>query len=310
MTDLTREAATSLLSDAVALWRLQPGLVEDVVDAAVDCLVADVDTPSLRVLAGADPKDSRWVLEPLIEDTVRELGLTELLSISPQRAALTVMLRRLEANEVSASELVGWAHTHVGHDGDPDCQRFVDLYDAYGLADYTGQSLSELDRWTREEADAFLAGRPSPRRWSTRTWDEPRAVIVGPRRWRRRFTVRSRRSESGDPDHGAEGIVDAVSSFFAEHEGARLRLPSGWFGRPHDNLHQLSGVAIVGDHVLVTLDGTQVLTLEVKGASADDGVLRVEIRGGRWDWTEHGGVTEHSEVLGPGSVEFHAFLHR
>lgn len=190
MTDLTREAATSLLSDAVAIWRLQPGLVEDVVDAAVDCLVADVDTPSLRVLAGADPKDSRWVLEPLIEDTVRELGLTELLSISPQRAALTVMLRRLEANEVSASELVGWAHTHVGHDGDADCQRFVDLYDAYGVADYTGQSLSELDQWTREEADAFLAGRPSPRRWSTRTWDEPRAVIVGPRRWRRRFTVR------------------------------------------------------------------------------------------------------------------------
>lgn len=51
MTDLTREAATSLLSDAVAIWRLQPGLVEDVVDAAVDCLVADVDTPSL---AGGD----------------------------------------------------------------------------------------------------------------------------------------------------------------------------------------------------------------------------------------------------------------
>lgn len=112
------------------------------------------------------------------------------------------------------------------------------------------------------------------------------------------------------PMPGSSTIVDAVSSFFAEHEGASLRLPSGWFGRPHDNLHQLSGVAIDGDHVLVTLDGTQVLTLEVKGASADDGVLRVEIRGGRWDWTEHGGVTEHSEVLGPGNVEFHAFLHR
>ena len=190
MTDLTREGATSLLADAVAIWRLQPGSVKDVIDAAVDCLVADVDTPSLRVLAGADPRDSRWVLEPLIEDTVRELGLPELLSVSPQRAALTVMLRRFKANEVSGRELAGWAHTHVGHDGDADCQPFVDLDDAYDVADYTGQSLSELDRWTHDEADAFLAGRPSPRRRDTWTWDKPRAVIVGPRKWRRRFTVR------------------------------------------------------------------------------------------------------------------------
>lgn len=189
MTDLKREGATSLLADAVAIWRLQPRLVEDVIDAAVDCLVADVDTPSLRVLAGADPRDSRWVLEPIIEDTVRELGLPELLSVSPQRAALTVMLRRFKAGQMSGRELVGWAHVHIGHDGDADCQQFVDLDDAYDIADYTGHSLSELDRWTHDEADAFLEGAPSPRRLeNSRT--EPSAVILERRKWRRRFTVR------------------------------------------------------------------------------------------------------------------------
>ena len=74
-------------------------------------------------------------------------------------------------------------------------------------------------------------------------------------------------------------------------------------------MHQLSQVSMDGHYVLVTLDGTQVLTLDAEGSSVDARVLYVRIRGGRWDWTEYGGVKEHSEALGPGNVEFHAFLH-
>lgn len=154
----------------------------------------EVDSPSLRQLAGADPRDSQWVLEPLIDDTLSELQLDEVRNLSPQRAALTVMLRRFNAGEMSAVELARWAHTHIGHDGDVDCQPFVDLDDMYDTADYTGQSLEELNQWAVEEADAFLEGRPSPRRRDTGTFsqDEPRVVICGPKRWRRRFTVRVR----------------------------------------------------------------------------------------------------------------------
>ena len=64
------------------------------------------------------------------------------------------------------------------------------------------------------------------------------------------------------PLRSSSTIVEAIDTFFAEHEVASLRLPSGWFGRPHDNMHQLSEVAIVGDYVLVTLDEKQVLTLD------------------------------------------------
>ena len=74
-------------------------------------------------------------------------------------------------------------------------------------------------------------------------------------------------------------------------------------------MHELTKVAIEGNYVLITLDGTQMLTLDAEGTSAEDRVLYVKVRGGRWDWTEYGGDQEHSEALGPGNVEFHAFFH-
>jgi hypothetical protein len=104
-------------------------------------------------------------------------------------------------------------------------------------------------------------------------------------------------------------VVEAISVLFAEHEVASLCLPSGWFGRPHDNWHQLSEVAIEGDDVLVRLDDRQVLRLTAEGTSLEGRVLRVMIREGRWDWTEYGGDQERSEALGPGNVEFHAPFH-
>ena len=102
-------------------------------------------------------------------------------------------------------------------------------------------------------------------------------------------------------------VVEAVHAFFIEHDVASLRLPSGWFGRPHDNMHQLSDVAMEGDHVLVTLDGKQVLRLDAVGASRDGRVLTITVRGGRWDWVDYGGNQQHSEAVGAGDVEFHAF---
>jgi hypothetical protein len=113
-------------------------------------------------------------------------------------------------------------------------------------------------------------------------------------------------SASGNPS----AIADAVSAFYAEHEVASLRLPSGWFGRPHDNWHQLTETTTEKENLLVRLGDKQVLTLQAEAVSSDDRVLRVTIRGGRWDWTEYGGDKEHTEVLGAGDVEFHAPFYR
>ncbi len=106
-----------------------------------------------------------------------------------------------------------------------------------------------------------------------------------------------------------EAISGAVSAFFAAHEAASLRLPSGWFGRPHDNWHALSDVSTDGGNVLIRLDGKQLLSLKAEAASSEGDVLQVAIRGGRWEWTDYGGDQAHNEVLGPGNVEFHAPYH-
>jgi hypothetical protein len=108
----------------------------------------------------------------------------------------------------------------------------------------------------------------------------------------------------------ASAIVDAIEAFFAEHEVASLRLPSSWFGRPHDKWHQLTEAATVGDELQVRLDDKQVLRLDAEDASIEERVLRVFIRGGRWHWTEYGGDTDHSEVLAVGAVEFYVPFHR
>lgn len=100
-------------------------------------------------------------------------------------------------------------------------------------------------------------------------------------------------------------IAYAVRTFFAEHGFASLRLPSGWFGRPYDNGHELTETGVQGADVLICLDGTQVLTLDAETVSVAGRVLRITIRGGRWRWTGYGSDVTHDDAVGPGIVEFH-----
>ncbi|HEY3545991.1 MAG TPA: hypothetical protein VGK17_07845, partial [Propionicimonas sp.] len=158
----TESAAVQSFVDAVSIWRLTDGAVGDIIDAATDCLVEGIGTPSLSILAGESARESRFVLEPMIEDAVRELGRGELLDADAQRAALGAMLRRFRAGTISARDLARWAHRHIGHDGEPDCQIFVELDDIWDEADCFDASDADLNAWMAREADAFWAGRPSP----------------------------------------------------------------------------------------------------------------------------------------------------
>jgi hypothetical protein len=97
--------------------------------------------------------------------------------------------------------------------------------------------------------------------------------------------------------------------FFSNHEVASLKLPSGWFGRPYDNWHQLTEVSTNGDLVLIRLDEKQCLELDAANVSVDGRAMSVVIRAGAWDWTDYGGNERHHEELSPGVVEFHAPFH-
>lgn len=162
MSDMSAAEARSLLADSVSVWRINRLTVGDVIDAAVECLVAEVDSPTLRELAGASPEESQFVLEPLIEDALIELGMQDVLAANVQRAALQAMLRKRQRGQVTLRELARWAHSNIGHEGDLDCQAFVELDDMYDDAEYSGRGLVELERWASDAVDAFLAGKPVP----------------------------------------------------------------------------------------------------------------------------------------------------
>ncbi len=108
------------------------------------------------------------------------------------------------------------------------------------------------------------------------------------------------------PEFPPDAIVDAISAFFAEHDLVHLELPSGWFGRPYHNLHQLTSASAEGGRVQVRLDTTQLLVLDATQVRVDGPVLHVDIRGGSWDWVEYGRQDKHHERLEPGSLKFHA----
>jgi len=164
MPDRAGADATEQLSDAVALWRVEAASASDVVDAAVNCLVANVDSPALRELAGESPRESRFNLDPLVDQALDELGIDRVTIANPQRAALTAVLKRYKRGELTASAAAQWAHTYIGHNGDDACQIFVDFDDMYDTVDYASYTVADLDEWMAEESDAFLAGRASPGR--------------------------------------------------------------------------------------------------------------------------------------------------
>lgn len=160
VTEPRPEAAAQEFVDAVSLWRLEPSRLGEVIDAATDALVAGLDSPSLRELAGASPRESRFVLDPLIRATIDELGLVAVRDLTLQKAALLAMLRRLRAGRVSPREVAAWAHQCIGHDGDEECQPFVDFDDVYDTEEHLNIDEPAIDHMLREEAAALLSEAP------------------------------------------------------------------------------------------------------------------------------------------------------
>ena len=156
----------------------------------------------------------------------------------------------------------------------------------------TGESRLPLRRnLTRFTGRAYAGGAPSQH-------ERTRRVGLVERVWLRSISM-------GRED--AVGAVEDVRAFFAELEVASLRLPSGWFGRPFDNQHQLTDVLVDSEALRIILDEHQVLTMRCAGPSRWEGrVLAVPVNGGECAWTEYGGTTRHNDQFGAGRIELHA----
>jgi hypothetical protein len=178
---VSQSEATRPLVDAVALWEVSPTIgADEVIAAAVDALVAGVDSPSLRELAGISAKESYWTVRPLVVATFDEL---EIPYPGPGRdeieiAAACVMCQRLLDGRLTARDLAIWAHRTIGHEGAARLRPIAVLDDVYDVSGCDGDTAEELEVVARAAAKSLLAGEPLPARAAPNQPDE-RAASVG-----------------------------------------------------------------------------------------------------------------------------------
>jgi hypothetical protein len=139
------------LQDAAAMWAVDQFGAEEIIDLAVDLLVAGVDTPSLRVLAGVPKVDAPMEVPDLLEATLAELGLAffERGSLPAKVAAARVMAHYVDIGALGPREFVRWMHAAIGHRGHReagDLEVFASLADSYDTAEYSNVPSEDLDR--------------------------------------------------------------------------------------------------------------------------------------------------------------------
>lgn len=106
-------------------------------------------------------------------------------------------------------------------------------------------------------------------------------------------------------------VTETITDWFKVALVASLELPSGWFGRPYDNMHRLTWLVARDDKVIVELDGQLHLIVSDAEITANtDEVL--ELVGSQivFDWREYGSSrSRHVEVEEAGGrVRFHAHV--
>ncbi|GAB3173704.1 hypothetical protein GCM10027059_45210 [Myceligenerans halotolerans] len=154
--------ARTRLAEAIRVFHddVRPATRETLIAAAVDALVAGLDSPALAELAGRYPDDPWSELGQTADAVVHELDLQ--LPTMPQVA--TAQLRRkleaLLAGNLSPRELTRWAHSEFGHDELDAAQPFVEADDEYDILEHTGRASDEVDSWVRDQAVAALDRPP------------------------------------------------------------------------------------------------------------------------------------------------------
>lgn len=131
--------ALARLQDAAVFWSVGSGTAAEVIDAACDCLIAGIDSPTLQIIAGISPVKGaendelrRW-----LEGALAELSLTCYPEGSQEgeEEALRVMARRLLEQTIEPRELTSWAYRFITWDGTPMAAELIGLEITYDYVD-------------------------------------------------------------------------------------------------------------------------------------------------------------------------------
>jgi len=112
-----------------------------------------------------------------------------------------------------------------------------------------------------------------------------------------------RRVGQNDRMADAAAALRKVNEWFAAVGYAGLVLPSGWFGRPYDNWHELTWACARSTKLLVELDGQLLLVLTEPGVPQVEGPdLVLPCAQLVFDWQGYGDLIPHAESFGAGSL--------
>lgn len=154
------------LADELALWRLSPEVgPRGLIECACAALVAGVDSPALRELAGLPYDADYWSTTGIAERTFEELFGFPLPAPVGElwEYTLSAMARRHLAGSLDAHDLTYWSYAAIGHEGIAAAQRLVELDDDYDAIPFSFGSRDTRSRnlgaRVTEEARIVLAAR-------------------------------------------------------------------------------------------------------------------------------------------------------
>jgi hypothetical protein len=107
-----------------------------------------------------------------------------------------------------------------------------------------------------------------------------------------------------DPVNLQQAATD-VERFFSRVGSVGLKLPHGWFGRPHDNRYELRSVAVDGDLLVIALgDGHELSMRSPRSVTATKDALRFEAFDEvRWTYVYYGPNELRHQTFSSGAVE-------
>ncbi|MER6394401.1 hypothetical protein ABT236_38860 [Streptomyces sp. NPDC001523] len=155
-----KESAADDLQDLAALWSIGEARAHDVVEVACAALVAGLDSPALRILAGYTRAEAENEVPDLLPAVLDELDLVYYPrdSEAGQEAVLRALAHQLPAGKLTPRELASRVHQLFGHQL-PKAERLAELDDEYDIIEYGDRTLAELDAAVTAEARTLAHNR-------------------------------------------------------------------------------------------------------------------------------------------------------
>lgn len=156
------EVAADDLQDLAVLWTIGEARAHDVVEAACAALVAGLDSPALRMLAGCTRAEAEYDVPDLLPAVLDELDLASYPrgSEAGREAAVRALAHRLLAGKLTPRELALRIHRRFGHRL-ALAERLAELDDEYDMAEYGNRTPAQLDAEVTAEAQRLAHSRPT-----------------------------------------------------------------------------------------------------------------------------------------------------